>query len=316
MNDFFRGIGIVVFITLLAGAIAYVGDRVGHQVGRKRLTLFGIRPRYTSTIIAVGTGMVIALFVTVGAILASQNVKTAFFRVGELNTEVNQLQAQADVLDKTKTLGNVVVRRGDLIWPQFLVIKKGTPPEDRLKLLSQFFDATARAANATYVPRGLKPVKKRANDPSIADQLKPFAYVKLQAMIPESAAVIVASADVNLFQNDPIHYQFLIYADVLVFAANQPIVSTTVPAGAQSASDLRAILSQLGQLAGNAAFERHMPPFFSESPAYNLTQAQFEEMVTRLRAGNGKYTITAVAATDVRPSNGGIVLDFTLVKAK
>ncbi len=316
MNDLLRGVGIVVFITLLAGAIAYVGDRVGHQVGRKRLTLFGIRPRYTSTIIAVGTGMVIALFVTVGAILASQYVKTAFFHVGELNTELNQLQAQADALDRTKTLGNVVVRRGDLIWPQFLVIKKGTAPDDRLKLLSQYFDATAQAANATYVPRGLKPVKKRADNPDIAEQLRTIAYLKLQAMIPQSAAVIVASADVNLFQNDPIHYTFLAYADVLVFAAEQPIVSTTVPAGAQSASYLRAILSNLGQLAGNAAIERHMPPFFSESPAYNLTQSQFEAMTARLRNGRGKYTISAMAATDTRPSNGGIVLDFSLVKAK
>ena len=59
-----RGTGIVIFIVVLAGVIAYLGDRVGHQVGRKRLTLFNIRPRYTSTIIAVATGMIIALVIT------------------------------------------------------------------------------------------------------------------------------------------------------------------------------------------------------------------------------------------------------------
>ena len=83
--DIVRGIGIVLFIALVAGGIAYVGDRVGHQVGRKRLTLFGIRPRYTSTIIAVGTGMIIALVVTLAAIIASQQVKTAFFRLNSIN---------------------------------------------------------------------------------------------------------------------------------------------------------------------------------------------------------------------------------------
>ena len=33
------GLLIVIAIAILAGGIAYVGDRVGHQVGRKRLTL-------------------------------------------------------------------------------------------------------------------------------------------------------------------------------------------------------------------------------------------------------------------------------------
>ncbi len=75
----FRGIGIVLFIVVLAGVIAYIGDRVGHQVGRKRLTLFNIRPRYTSTIIAVATGMIIAFVVTLAAIFASNQVKVAFF---------------------------------------------------------------------------------------------------------------------------------------------------------------------------------------------------------------------------------------------
>ena len=52
--EFIRGVGNVLFVMLIAGAVAYVGDRVGHQVGRKRLSLFGIRPRYTSTIVAIG----------------------------------------------------------------------------------------------------------------------------------------------------------------------------------------------------------------------------------------------------------------------
>jgi uncharacterized protein (DUF3084 family) len=32
------GLLVVLTIIVLAGGIAYVGDRVGHQVGRKRLT--------------------------------------------------------------------------------------------------------------------------------------------------------------------------------------------------------------------------------------------------------------------------------------
>src|SRR5579871_6017494 len=95
-----RGVGLIVFITVLAGVIAYIGDRVGHQIGRKRLTLFNIRPRYTSTIIAVGTGMLIALAITLIAIFASNQVQTAFFRLNELNQEIARAQARASALEQ------------------------------------------------------------------------------------------------------------------------------------------------------------------------------------------------------------------------
>src|SRR5579884_1903193 len=107
--DILRGTGIVIFIVVLAGIIAYMGDRVGHQVGRKRLTLFNIRPRYTSTIIAVGTVMVIALIITLVAIFASSQVKTAFFRLNEINAEIQKAQARAQELERKVTSSPVVV---------------------------------------------------------------------------------------------------------------------------------------------------------------------------------------------------------------
>src|SRR6202011_1659111 len=94
------GVVIVLGITIVAGVIAYIGDRVGHQVGRKRLTLFGLRPKYTSTIVAVATGMLIALSVTLVALVGSQQVRTAFFRLGQINARINDLQAQAIATQK------------------------------------------------------------------------------------------------------------------------------------------------------------------------------------------------------------------------
>ena len=107
------GLLVVLIIIVLAGGIAYVGDRVGHQVGRKRLTLFGLRPKYTSTIVAVGTGMLIALIVTLGALAASSYVRTAFFRLGTLSARINELQAQA--LSQEKELQQT--RSGSLAVP-------------------------------------------------------------------------------------------------------------------------------------------------------------------------------------------------------
>src|SRR5579863_8323366 len=112
-----RGIATVIFIAIIAGVIAYIGDRVGHQVGRKRLTIFNIRPRYTSTIIAVATGMIIALFITLIAIFASNQVQTAFFRLNEINAEIAKAQARAQELEQRVNYSPVVVNLDALMSP-------------------------------------------------------------------------------------------------------------------------------------------------------------------------------------------------------
>ncbi|MBV8748707.1 MAG: DUF3084 domain-containing protein, partial [Candidatus Eremiobacteraeota bacterium] len=95
MGSNLLGIAVVLGIMLVAGGIAYIGDRVGHQVGRKRLTLFGLRPKYTSTIVAVATGMLIALSVTLAALAGSTYVRTAIFRIGQINAQLRDAQTQA-----------------------------------------------------------------------------------------------------------------------------------------------------------------------------------------------------------------------------
>ncbi len=54
---------IVLFLVLLGGLIAYAGDVIGRRVGRRHLRLFGLRPRTTGLVVAVLSGMVVALVV-------------------------------------------------------------------------------------------------------------------------------------------------------------------------------------------------------------------------------------------------------------
>ena len=133
------GLILIAVIGFVAGAIAYVGDRVGHQVGRKRLTLFGLRPKYTSTIVAVGTGVMIALIATTGVLLTTPLARDAFFHLSEINDKVNELQAQADQLEKQTHESNVVINRGDLLFNQFLIITPQESQPDRRKRLARFF---------------------------------------------------------------------------------------------------------------------------------------------------------------------------------
>ena len=54
------GVLLIIAVILLSGLIAYLGDQIGMKVGKKRISVFGLRPKYTSIIITVFTGVLIA----------------------------------------------------------------------------------------------------------------------------------------------------------------------------------------------------------------------------------------------------------------
>ena len=53
----------------VCGFIAYAGDLLGRRMGKRRLSLFGLRPRYTAIVTTTITGMLIAIL-TIGTISA------------------------------------------------------------------------------------------------------------------------------------------------------------------------------------------------------------------------------------------------------
>ena len=58
------GVVIVLILMVMGGIIAFLGDKIGSKVGKRRLTMFGLRPKYTSIIITIVSGVLIS-FLTV-----------------------------------------------------------------------------------------------------------------------------------------------------------------------------------------------------------------------------------------------------------
>ena len=79
---------IILSIVLFGGSIALLGDRVGMKVGKKRLSLFGLRPKYTSMIITVLTGFFIAGITLLALTFVSEYVRTAIFELSSIKAKV------------------------------------------------------------------------------------------------------------------------------------------------------------------------------------------------------------------------------------
>ncbi|MHB9130948.1 MAG: DUF3084 domain-containing protein [Armatimonadota bacterium] len=69
---------LALIIIVVSGLIAYIGDLVGRRMGRKRLSLFGLRPKHTAIVISVGVGMIIATITLIGTLAVSKPVRDAF----------------------------------------------------------------------------------------------------------------------------------------------------------------------------------------------------------------------------------------------
>lgn len=73
----------VVAIALFVGVcgfIAYWGDLLGRRLGKRRLTLFGLRPRYTAIVTTTLTGMLIAIFTIGFMMILSEDARTLVVR--------------------------------------------------------------------------------------------------------------------------------------------------------------------------------------------------------------------------------------------
>lgn len=312
------GVVVVILIILLAGGIAYVGDRVGHQVGRKRLTLFGLRPKYTSTIVAVGTGMLIALIVVAGALIASNLVRTAFFRLGTLSQRINELQAQSLKQEKdlnTTRNGTIAVRKYALIaqiaWTYDLG-KTDASQVDGPNGLAAFFDQVVRIANQSLtVPAlGLKPYAHNASEPDIRGELlKQLRQTRATAPDTSTKVLFLPVAPQNLFRGEVIQFAFQPFEDKRVAAAGETLASVDV-AGGSSVVDFQGLVIRAGQ----TLLARLYPPQFLSVPLVNATQ--YQAALAQLPHLRGHYRLAVKAAIDLYPHTGPPQYDVVLEPAK
>ncbi len=84
--------GFLVAVVLLGGIIAFFADRLGRTLGKKRLTLFGLRPRHTAEVLTIIAGILIPLLTVVLMLAFSSDLRQVLFEGRKALTEVEQLR--------------------------------------------------------------------------------------------------------------------------------------------------------------------------------------------------------------------------------
>lgn len=90
------GITLILVLALMGGLIAYLGDKLGSKIGKKRLRLFGLRPHDTSVVMTIVSGMLVAALTIIVLTIASKEVRTALFGMKQMRAEIASLTATRD----------------------------------------------------------------------------------------------------------------------------------------------------------------------------------------------------------------------------
>lgn len=85
---------LIITLLIVSAILAYLGDRIGMRIGKKRISLFGLRPRHTSQIITALTGVVISIGILLTMSVVSENVRTALFSMKFLQSQIVNLTSE------------------------------------------------------------------------------------------------------------------------------------------------------------------------------------------------------------------------------
>ncbi len=103
---------LILLLILISGLIAYIGDQIGMKLGKKRVSIFGLRPRYSSIIITVLTGIVIASLSIVILLTAYSGLRQALFNINEVMARLDQLDSE--LMRRTEELDDLRQERQEL----------------------------------------------------------------------------------------------------------------------------------------------------------------------------------------------------------
>ena len=91
------GIRMIVIMAIVGGLIAYVADNMGSKIGKKRMSVFGLRPKHTSILLTVLSGMMISVL-TIGVMaISSESARTALFGMEQIKAELKMLNEEKSI---------------------------------------------------------------------------------------------------------------------------------------------------------------------------------------------------------------------------
>lgn len=295
-------------LILASGLVAFIGNLVGRAIGRKRLTLLGLRPRYTAQIITVVTGMLITVVTLAAVLLVSQDARQAIFHLQEVRQQTRALEDQ--IAAQQRDLRALEVR--DIIYQNdqevLRTVIDGRAPIDEIRRRVQtFVDLAAQAARQRGAAAGQDGATIIIAPPGLTVEIVAHDIAERR-----QSMVVRMIASENTVRGLPVHATILVFPNIAVFKEGQTVAMAAVD-GRNSRPQIESALVDLATSAAASAKRDGVisPPFaLTASPVdIRLDPAVVLETVDRIKTRGAPTTVRVVALVDAY-TVGPLVLTF------
>ena len=295
----------ILVLLVVSGIVAYLGDLLGTWVGKRRLTILGLRPRATAILVAISTGMLITTITLLTAAIISKEVRIALFSVQELmaerqklSTEVAGLKVEQEKLQKdistlqervrSKEQELVVFRKDEPI--SAMVVNQGASPASITNELVNFCRVVSRTARQ----KGLLVKDEETFSTENHDQLEKMAIHIASA---GEELVVGAIAMQNLTAGEPLgHVNVVVRPNSLIFRNGEEIASILVDGGESRESIARALIAFMEEINHEVVRQGMIgnPLTGRFGDLSSESMLSFYDMVQQIRSLNRKLTVVAV----------------------
>lgn len=308
MVNVVHGIRLILILAVIGGLIAYLGDKVGMRIGRRRLTLFGLRPKHTSILITIVTGILIVAISLTMLSIASEDVRTALFRMQELQQTLATTRVQYDGV-----VGELAQRQSELERTQAqrdAATAELDAAEERLSLIGAEYDAAV--ADLREAEDSLEFTRQRVgNLQQIGAELQ-MRIDEMQALVADMEVdILVKEAQIRAatLQLDQIR------GGELAFRSGDIVLASIFEAG-RSADVVRAHLLQLLERADLMAVQRGARLEAADVPtALQLLDGVFTGTVQMLTQTPNRWIVRVVSIYNTTVGEP-VAVDLELVEEK
>ncbi len=309
----FIGISVILVLMAMGGIIAYLGDKIGTRVGKRRLTLFGLRPKYTSVIITICSGTLIACLTVATMAVLNENVRVALFGLSRLHAEMDRLNE------------DIVAKNEALAQGEKLLHEKNTEIEQMTGRLTTISDELSQVetqrnnmqAQLSVVEEAYE--KAKADIATSADEIKALEETKTELSgniekLNEEREILINSISA-------------IREGTVIFRAGQIINTAVVDAHMDKETASGVLANILNDINGalcerlnvqdkNTVLVRVRPEDF-EKAAADITGAEDKKLIRIMAAGNIILGESALVTFDIHDDvilykEGNLILEKNL----
>ncbi len=291
----FIGIAMFLILIIMGGLIAFLGDRIGSKVGKKRMTLFGLRPKYTSIIVTIISGVLIS-FVTIAALaIVNENVRVALFGLSKLQNEMSDLNQEIKVKNKELEKGKLQLEARNKEYEN--VTQKAEDTSRQLEAVESqrmYMESELASAQEAYQ-------EAQAGVEQSAEEIQ-----KLEATKNELTGNIQT---LNDEKQQLIKNIYALREGQVVMQAGQVLTSVTVDENMTHDQSVQVLKSVLNDINNTLKAQLNI----TDPSAYlvRMSQTDFDEAVAQVTGAKNKKLVRIVAAQNLILGER-LVVDFDI----